>query len=72
MMFWLNEAWVDAQIQINELRGKTVKEVALDIAREQVREFLRWQLEICDIHHSKMVRMDCEECLKNMKKELEL
>ena len=71
-MFWLSPEWVEARIKELLDEGKSIKEIALDIAREQVKEFFEWQLELCDIHHSSMVRMDCEKCLKNVRKELGL
>ena len=40
------------------------------VAKEQLKKFWEWGAEVCNIHHSGVCRIDCQKCIKNIKKEL--
>ena len=70
-MFWLNDYEIEdiANSFIDEDMSSALP-IDRAISKAQLKKFWEWGKEVCDIHHSGVCRIDCQKCIKNIKKEL--
>lgn len=76
-MFWLTEEGMDDICHNINATGDTSSYTSpnfwhFKVAKAQLKKFWEWGNEVCIIHQRHVCRLDCQQCIKNIKKELGL